>query len=308
MILSTGNNGIIKMNNRTRAHIGLLATNFFFAVNLSAVKYLTGNGFMKPFGMNVIRVGVSVFLFWFFFLLNKKQKSIDKRDWPRFILCALTGIAINQLLFLKGLSLTYSIHAALLMLTTPILITVIATWVLKEKISINKIIGLGLGVSGAIVLITSRQNTGNGNDILLGDILIIINAVSYTVYFILVKPLMTKYNPVQVIRWIFTIGMVMVIPFGWNEFTEIEWKHFGVAEYGCIGMIVIGGTFLAYLFNVYGIKVLGASVAGSYIYLQPLFAAIIAMLFLKEHLALYKIFAAILIFTGVYVCNKQPTL
>ena len=137
---------------------------------------------MKPFGMNVIRVAVSVFLFWFFFLFNTQQKHIEKKDLPRFILCALTGIAINQLLFLKGLSLTYSIHAALLMLTTPILITIIAALVLKEQISINKIIGLGLGVSGAIVLITLRQNTGSGNDILSGDILIIINAISYTIY------------------------------------------------------------------------------------------------------------------------------
>jgi len=296
------------VNNRTTAHIGLLSTNLFFAINLSAVKYLTGNGFMKPFGMNVIRVAVSVFLFWLFFLFNKKQKRIDKKHWPRFVLCALTGIAINQLLFLKGLSLTYSIHAALLMLTTPILITVIAAWVLKENTSINKTIGLILGITGAIVLISSRRNTGKGSDVLLGDILIIINAVSYTIYFILVKPLMAKYNPVQVIRWIFTVGLVMVIPFGWNEFIEIEWKRFGFAEYVCIGMIVIGGTFLAYLFNVYGIKVLGASVAGSYIYLQPLFAAIIAIIFLKEHLEVYKIVAAILIFTGVYLCNKQPTL
>lgn len=296
------------MNSRTKAHTGLLAANLFFAVNLSAVKYLTGNGFMKPFGMNVIRVAVSVFLFWLFFLFDSQQKGIDKRDLPRFIICALTGIAINQLLFLKGLSLTYSIHAALLMLTTPILITVIASFVLKEKISVNKIAGLALGISGAVVLITSRKNTGSGNDILLGDILIITNAISYTVYFILVKPLMLKYNPVQVIRWIFTFGLVMVIPFGWNEFIEIEWKNFGFNEYLCISMIVIGGTFLAYLFNVYGIKVLGASVAGTYIYLQPVFAAAIAMIFLKEELELYKIFAAVLIFTGVYLSNANRRL
>lgn len=296
------------MNIKTKAHIGLLTTNLFFAINLSAVKYLTGNSFMKPFGMNVIRVGVSVFLFWFFFFFNTQQKVIEKKDLPRFLLCALTGIAINQLLFLKGLSLTYSIHAALLMLTTPILITIIAALVLKEQISINKIIGLGLGVSGAIVLITLRQNTGSGNDILSGDILIIINAVSYTIYFILVKPLMTKYNPVQVIRWIFTFGLFMVIPFGWNEFIEIEWKSFGFAEYGCISMIVIGGTFLAYLFNVYGIKILGASVAGTYIYSQPVFAAVIAMVFLKEKLELYKIFAAVLIFSGVYLSNINTSV
>ena len=93
----------------------------------------------------------------------------------------------------------------------------------------------------------------------------------------------------------------MVLPFGWNEFTEINWNLFGTIEYLCISLIVIGGTFLAYLFNVYGIKILGASVSGSYIYLQPVFATIIAMVFLNEQLELYKIIAAIAIFGGVYL-------
>lgn len=260
---------------------------------------------MKPFGMNVLRVGVSVLLFWVLYFLKPPKNKIQKEDFPRFILCALTGIAINQMLFLKGLSLTFSIHAVLLMLTTPILITIIAAWLLKEKINAYKIIGLGLGVSGAVVLIMARQNSGSGNDVLLGDVLIIINAVSYTIYFILVKPLMLKYNPVQVIRWIFTLGLPMVLPFGWNEFAAINWAGFGFTAYACISLIVIGGTFLAYLFNAYGIKVLGASVAGMYIYVQPLFAAAIAMLFLKESLEAYKIFAAVLIFTGLYLSNKQ---
>ena len=101
---------------------------------------------MQPFGMNVIRVGMSALLFWLLFLLNPSHKKIERQDIPRFILCALTGVAINQMLFLKGLSLTYSIHAVLLMLTTPILITIIAAWLLKERINIYKIIGLGLGV------------------------------------------------------------------------------------------------------------------------------------------------------------------
>ena len=72
-----------------------------------------------------------------------------------------------------------------------------------------------------------------------------------------------------------------------------------------MALVVFTGTFLAYLFNVYGIKVLGASAAGFYIYTQPFFATIIAMIFLKEELQLYKIAAAALIFTGVYLANKQ---
>jgi len=284
--------------------LGLLGTNLFFAINLSAVKYLTSNNFMQPFGMNVIRVGVSVLLFWLLFLIYPSKEKIDRGDTGRFLLCALTGIAINQMLFLKGLSLTYSIHAVLLMLTTPILITIIAAWILKERLNIYKIAGLALGVSGAVVLITARQGSGSGENVLLGDLLVLINAVSYTFYFILVKPLMLKYNPVQVIRLVFTYGLLMVLPFGWNEFVAIEWNSFGATEYTCIGLITIGGTFLAYLFNVYGIKVLGASVAGAYIYIQPVFATIIAMIFLKEQLETYKLLAAALIFTGVFLCNK----
>jgi drug/metabolite transporter (DMT)-like permease len=255
--------------------------------------------------MNVIRVGVSVLLFWVLFLFSPSPKKIDRKDTGRFILCALTGIAINQMLFLKGLSLTYSIHAVLLMLTTPILIIIIAAWVLKERINIYKGLGLALGISGAVILITARQSSGSGQNVLLGDILVTINAASYSIYFILVKPLMLKYNPVQVIRLIFTYGLLMVLPFGWNEFTSIQWNSFSVTEYICITLITICGTFLAYLFNVHGIKVLGASVAGAYIYIQPVFATIIAMFFLKEELDAYKIIAAVLIFAGVYLCNKN---
>ena len=137
--------------------------------------------------------------------------------------------------------------------------------------------------------------------------MIIINAISYSIYFILVKPLMLKYNPVQVICWIFTLGLLMILPFGLTEFMAIKWQNFGTIEYGCISFIIIGGTFLAYLFNAYGITILGASVAGAYIYVQPVFATVIAMVFLKEKLELYKIFAAVLIFTGVYLSNRKQS-
>ena len=243
-------------------------------------------------------------LFWLLYAIKPVEIKIAREDYKRFFLCAVTGVAINQLLFLKGLSLTYSIHASLLMLITPILIVFIAAWILKERLGLVKIAGLALGIGGAAVLVLGKENSGEGNDILWGDILIIINAVSYTFYFVLVKPLMLKYEPVVIIRWIFTFGFFLVLPFGWNEFTQIQWSHFNTINYTCMTLVVITGTFLAYLFNVYGIKILGASVAGFYIYTQPVFAALIAMIFLKEHLSLYKIIAALFIFAGVYLANK----
>ena len=293
------------MNKRSIAHIALIFTNIFFAINLSAVKHLTTNNLVQAFGLNVVRVGVSVLLFWGLYLLKPVNIKIDKPDRMRLFLCAVAGIAINQLFFIKGLSLTYPIHAALLLLITPILIVIIAAWILKERLGILKITGLALGISGALVLVLAKDRPGNGDNVLLGDLFIIINAISYTIYFILVKPLMLKYNAVVVLRWVFTIGLFLVLPFGWTEFTQIPWERYTTIDLTSMGLIVITGTFVAYLFNLYGIKILGPSIAGFYIYTQPVFAVLIAMLFLHEHLALYKIIAALLIFSGVYIANKQ---
>lgn len=294
-----------QVNRKTLAHTALVFTNLFFAINLTAVKHLTNLQLVKPFGLNVVRIGVSMLLFWILCLSGPLKVKIEKPDRARLFLCAVTGIAVNQVLFIKGLSLTYPIHASLLMLTTPILIVFIAAWILKERLGVLKVIGLAAGISGALVLILAKDSAGNGGNAFMGDVLIIINAISYTIYFIIVKPLMLKYNPVVILTWLFTIAFFLVLPFGYTEFIQIPWRQYSAIDFTSMGLIVITGTFLAYLFNLYGIKILGASVAGFYIYTQPVFAALIAMLFLHEQLVLYKIIAAMLIFSGVYLANKQ---
>ncbi len=294
------------MTPQTKAHLGLLATNLFFAINVSAIKYLTTQGFTGPYGLNVIRSGICVILFWLLFSFAREKKKIDKKYIVRFLLCAFSALAANQMLFMKGVQLTYPIHASLLLLVTPILITFIAAWVLKEKLTLIKLAGLFLGVTGACVLILSGNNATKGNDILLGDILVIMSTVLYTAYFILVKPLMQKYSSMDVMRWVFTFGFFMILPIGWNEFIKIPWHTFTFNEYLLVLIVTVPGTFLAYVFNAYGIKKLSASTAGTYIYSQPVFSVIIATVFLRETLELYKMIAGVIIFSGVYLATR-PT-
>ena len=295
------------MNSNSKAHLALLGTNLFFASNYSAIKYFTNHRYAGPFGINIIRIGFSLILFWFLFLFNKPETKIKKKDIPAFLLCAVTAIMLNQMLFIKGLSLTFPIHASLLTLITPIMITIIAARILKEKLTIPKLIGLLLGVSGAVLLIGAREKNGPGENIMLGDLLVILSSLAYTFYFILVKPLMNSYSPMQVTRWIFTFGFFMILPLCTEEFSNIRWEAFGIKEWALLSMIVIPGTLIAYIFNVYGIKKLSASTAGAYIYSQPVFAVIIAMVFLKEQFSLYKFIAAILIFSGVYLSNRKTS-
>jgi len=291
-------------SSRWKAHAAVLLTNIFFGANYSAVQYIARKG-VPPFGLNVIRVGVSSVLFWLLIIIFKQKKWIKREHLPRFLLCAITGVVINQLLFIKGLTLTLSIHASLLILVTPIFITFIAAWIGKESLNIFKIFGLILGISGSIILVLQKESTGAGSNILLGNILVILNAISYAFYFVLVKPLMKEYHPFEVITWLFTLGFFFMLPIGWNEFFSIEWKALSSTEYLVLGTIVFFATFLAYLFNLYGIAKLGASVTGAYIYTQPIFAGLIAVFVMHEQLTAQKLLAAALIVGGVLLVNKK---
>lgn len=293
------------MSTTVKAHLALLGTNLFFAANYTAVKYFTSNEYAGPFGLNIIRIGVSVILFWSLFVFKPDKSVIGKKDiWP-IVLCAITAIALNQMLFIKGLSLTFPIHASLLVLLTPVMITVIAAFILKERLTIEKTIGLLLGVAGAILLIKNKEVTSPRDNIVLGDLMILMSAIAYTFYFILVKPLMQKYSPIMLMRIMFTIGFFMILPFCVKEFEAIKWQMFGVKEWLLIVLLTVPGTFIAYIFNAYGIQKLNASIAGAYIYSQPVFAVTISMLFLGERLTLHKILAAVLIFAGVYLSRRK---
>jgi drug/metabolite transporter (DMT)-like permease len=296
-----------------KAHIAVLLTNLFFATNYSLVKFISPSH-VGPYGLNIIRVGVSLMLFWLFWIIGTATKKheirsavIRRKDMGRFALCGLTGIAINQMLFVKGLTMTSTIHASLLMLCTPLLITLFAFWILKEKVTMLKAAGLALGIGGAMLLILPKQTSAGTQASLTGDTLIILNAISYTIYFILVKPLMKEYGPLQVMRWVFTFGFIMILPFGWGQFISIDWSGFEWTHIASLGFIVIFGTFLAYVFNVYGLRWLGAGVTGSYIYTQPIFAAIVAMFVLNERLTVKMVVAGMLIFLGVYLVGKKQS-
>jgi drug/metabolite transporter (DMT)-like permease len=288
----------------TKAHIAVLLTNFFFATNLSLVKHISPS-LIGPHGVNLFRVGIALLLFWLLWAFSKQEAGIEKKDVPRFIGCALTGVVINQMLFVKGLTITSTLHAALLMLTTPLLIGVLALWWLKEKFTMQKAVGLLFGIGGALLLILSRDARGIAS--VQGDLLILINAISYAIYFIMVKPLTSRYSPLHVIRWVFTFGFIMIVPFSWQDAVEANWQSAAVSQWLALGSVVLCGTFLTYSFNSYSLKHLGAATTGSYIYTQPLFAAVIAALFLQEGFSIEKVIAGVLIFGGVFLGSRNKS-
>ncbi len=293
------------MSKRNLALIAATLVSVIYGLTFTIAKDVMPE-FVKPFGFILLRVGGAVLLFWAIAFVGPKEK-IALNDFPRIIAAALFGVAINMLTFFKGLSLTTPISAAVIMVTTPIIVLILSSIIIKEKMQTRKVLGIALGLVGTVFLILFGKSIGSASNAGLGNLLVFINAVSYGFYLIVVKKLMDKYNAFTFVKWIYTFGFLMVLPFGWTEFRAIDWQSIPSDIYWKIGFVIFFSTFCTYLLNLLSMRELKPTTVAVFIYLQPLFAAIIAIGLGKDELNAVKIIAAILIFVGVYlVIQKKP--
>ena len=291
------------MNKRLLAHLALFAANLIYGINYTVAKEVMPD-YIEPLGFILVRVIGAVVLFWLCYALFYYEK-VKKGDLLKLAFCGLFGVAINQMLFFEGLNLTTPINAAVIMVSNPILVLLFGIVFATERFSTKKGIGVALGALGAIVLITNGGQLSLNKEHFCGNIMVFFNASSYAVYLVLVKTLMQKYKPITVISWVFLFGIIFVIPFGWSDFQAIQWATMPSGILWRVAFVVVGTTFLAYLFNIYGLKTLNPSTVSTYIYLQPVLASIVAIIASSDSLDLTKICSTVLIFLGVYLVSHK---
>lgn len=290
---------------RKWALVALFMVQLLYGLNYTFAKHVINDGFIGASGFVVLRVIGALILFWLLGLFLPKEK-IEKRDFLRFIVAAIFGVFINMLLFLKGLELTSPIHASSIMTITPVIILILSYFVLKESITRLKLVGVFLAFGGALILTIYGKSVRVADNVLLGNIFIFLNAVSYSIYVILIKQLTKKYHPLTFIKWLFLFGMLMVFPFGYSEIQEIELSTFTPYIYGSVTFVILGATFGTYLLNPLALSKLKASTVGAFIYLQPAIAGLFAIAMGADDIDPVKLLAMLIIFTGVYLVGKKP--
>ncbi|MDB0038049.1 DMT family transporter [Polaribacter sp.] len=293
------------MNQRSIALILVSIATLIYGVTFTIAKDVMPL-YVKPYAFILLRVFGATAIFWIVGLFVKSQK-IAKQDYKKIILASFFGIALNMLCFFKGLSLTSPISASVMMVTSPIMVLIFSSILLKENIIKRKIIGVFVGLIGAVLLIV-YGNSGDTTDTdsTLGNFLVFVNAASYGLYLVLVKKLISKYNPITFIKWFYLFGLILVIPFSFSEFTEISWTSMPSDIYLKVGFVILFTTCVTYLFNIYGLSKLKPTTVGVFIYLQPVIATIFALSVGSDSLSFIKIGASLVIFSGVYLVTKQP--
>jgi len=292
----------------TIRHIAFLAA--FGATAIYGINHSVAKGVMPEytgaFGFIFLRTGGAALLFWISSLFIKSEK-IERKDWKTLLLAAVLGAVINMLSFFKGLELSTPINSSILVTITPIIVVIFSALLLKERIHFVKIAGIAMGLVGAIgLVIYGNEIRTDAPNIPLGNGLFIINATAYGLYLIVIKKMMDTYQPITVLKWVFTIAFLINIPITYSDFSQINWDMPG-SIVASIVFVILGTTYMTYLFNGFALTKLKASSVSAFVYVQPLIGILVAIISGQDHLSLTKAAAATLVLLGVYFATKKQT-
>jgi drug/metabolite transporter (DMT)-like permease len=292
------------MNKRILALIAVSIATLIYGVNYTIAKEVMPL-YVKPFGFILIRVIGATIIFWALSLFIKSQK-IEKSDYKKILIASFFGIGLNMLSFFKGLSLTTPISASVMMVTSPIMVLIFSSILIKKAIGKQRITGVVIGLAGTVLLITygNSQDTASINNN-WGNFLVFVNAASYGLYLVISKGLIQKYHPIILVKWMYLFGLIFTIPFGYQDLIEVSWQEMPTNIYWNIGFVVVFTSCVTYLFNLYGLSKLKPTTVSVFIYLQPVIATIYALIVGSDSLNLVKISATLIIFLGVYLVTKQ---
>ena len=295
--------------NRKRfvALILIFIVQIIYGLNFTFANDVIDGNFIKPYGFILLRVFGATCLFWLLSIATPKEK-IERKDFLKLFVASIFGIAINMLMFFKGFQYTTPIHASVIMVISPIIVLILSSFFLNERITPLKITGVILGFSGAVFLSVYGKSPKVGDNVLLGNFLVFVNATSFSIYIVLIKKLTTKYHPFTFIKWLFLFGFFLVLPFGYGELMEVEWNNFNPYITFSVLFVIVCSTFLNYLFNPIGLRHLKASTVSSFIYLQPVVAVIFAVIMKSDTFDWVKLISCLLIFSGVYLATLKPKL
>lgn len=291
------------MKSRTPALLAALGANLIYGLNFVVAKGIMPD-FLQPRAIILLRVLGATIIFWLVSLFTPKEK-VESKDFFTLALASIFGVAINQIFFFEGLNLTTPINASIIMVLVPIAVMLFSRVIRGERLHSVRIVGIALGTIGAALLILTDGQLSFSSGTSLGNLLVLINASSYALYLVLAKPMMVKYQPITVMKWVFLFGNLTVIPATFQVAREANWQDIPFNIWISIGYVVLFTTVLAYLFNNYSLRKISPTTNSVFVYLQPFFATFVAIILGKDQPIWAMLLPALLIFSGVYLVSIQ---
>lgn len=295
-------------------HLALIAVQLMFA-SLSIVGKIALRE-LSPFALICARVtAATVILVAARALLNKGER-VAARDLPELVAYAFFGITANMLLFIAGLARTTATNAIVIGATIPVFTVGVAVALRKEAATPAKLLGLGVALLGAMAIVGAGRfghsslvgpsaivdEAGGGH--LVGNLLVVANSISFSIYLVISRRLLTKYSPMTVVAWTFVFGALGILPFGAPSLVAAA-PHLSVKAWLCVAYIVLFPTVGTYFLNMFALQKAPASLVAIYIYVQPVVGALMAAAMLHERPSPSTFVGGALIGAGIWLVTRE---
>lgn len=296
---------IFMQQKKSVGHIALFVANIIFGLNTPISRTLIPDT-ISPYALTFFRMSGAMFIFWTVSLFTKKE-HVPAKDILLLFFAAIFGIVLNQMPFIVGLSMTSPIDASIILTLLPIVSMFLAAIIIKEPITLKKAFGVIIGASGALLLIVSHKDMEMGGGNIMGNLIILIGIVSYSLYLTLFKNLISRYSPVTAMKWMFLFATIISYPFCSQALSHTDFSSLSVGVYLRIGYVVVFATFITYFLIPIGQKVLRPTTISMYNYLQPLVASLVAIILGMDNFGIEKVISGVLVFVGVYFVTQSKS-
>ncbi len=245
-----------------------------------------------------------------FFILRIKgvDLTLEKKDIPRVVLLSLLGMVGYHVFFFTALKHTSSVNTSLIAAMNPIVTTIMASIFLKEKFPRKAIGGILISFTGVALIVTNGSLEVIKNmSFNIGDIYMLMAILSFSIYFIVLKGIVGRVDPMKLTFYVFFFCVVMLVPMVIYE-NPVEYLPRTTSKgWGSLIYMSIFASVVAYLIQQISVKRIGPAKTSLYVNLVPLFSMVMAYFILGEVITLPKIFAGAMIISGVLITLKSKS-
>ena len=250
------------------------------------------------------RVGITALILFAVQLFRRRVWLQNRSDYWRLAVLSLFGVVFNQLLFIGGLSRTKASNTSLLAVTIPIFTLIVSAIAGSERLRPFKILGILFAAAGVILLIDPHGATFSSQTT-IGDMMIVINSLSYGIYVATSKEVITRNGAFRSMMWVFIFASIVCVPLGLNSLASVDVRGIEQNIWLLIIYIAVFATAAPYLLNAWALARVNPSTVAVFVYLQPLIGFVLAVIFLSENIDFRFIIAALLVFAGVFLTTRK---
>ena len=285
-------------------HMACLVAYSIFGFNIIVCKDLTSGGLISPLAIFCLRAIGAGSLFWLISLFMPAEK-VEKKDYLKIFAASMLGFFTCQITFLIGIPHITPMDCSILTAMSPIYTMAIAAIAIKEPISWQKALGVGISFAGIIYLIISKTGATGGpaETTMFGVFMIILNSLSFSMYLGIFKPLIGKYHVVTFMKWIFLFAFAVSVPFAGKEIVTLDWASIPGIQVSELAYLIVCATFITYFLIPVGQKRIRPTLVSMYSYVQPIIAIVISICIGMDVLTWQKVLAAIMVFGGVIIVS-----